>query len=71
MEIDLKDGFLGISFDQELSKLFEFTYGDRIYRWNRLPQGCKCSMILFHERVVEIVRGIRCLQYADNVFIGA
>ena len=28
-------------------------------------------MILFHERVAEIVRGICCLQYADNVLIGA
>ena len=28
-------------------------------------------MILFHERVVETVRGIRCLQYVDNVLIWA
>ena len=28
-------------------------------------------MILFHERVAEIVRGICCLQYAHNVLIGA
>lgn len=28
-------------------------------------------MVLFHERVEEIFRGIRCLQYADNVLIGA
>ena len=29
MEIDLKDGFFGISVDERLSKLFGFTYGDR------------------------------------------
>ena len=71
MEIDLKDGFFGISIDQQLSKLLEFTYGNRIYRWNRLPQEWKWSMILLYERVVEIVRCIRCLQYADSVLIGA
>ena len=40
-------------------------------RWNRLPQGWKWSSILFHERVAEIVQGIPCLQYANNVLIGA
>ena len=35
------------------------------------PQGWKWSSILFHERVAEIVQGIPCLQYADNVLIGA
>ena len=71
MEIDLKDGFFGISLDEKLSRLFCFTYGDQRYRWNRLPQGWKWSSILFHERVAEIVQGIPCLQYADNVLIGA
>ena len=71
MEIDLKDGLFGIFVDEKLSRLFGFTYGDRRYRWNRLPQGWKWSMILFHERVAEIVRDICCLQYADNVLIGA
>ena len=66
MEVDLKDGFFGISVDEKLSKLLRFTCGDRRYRWNRLPQGGKRSMILFHERVAEIVRGIPCLQYTDN-----
>ena len=28
-------------------------------------------MIMFHECVAEIFRGICCLQYADNVLIGA
>ena len=28
-------------------------------------------MILFHERVAEIVRAICCLQHANNVLIGA
>ena len=28
-------------------------------------------MILFHECVSKIVRGVGCLQYADNVLIGA
>ena len=57
MEIDLKDGFFGISVDTPLSKLFGSTYGDRRYRWNRLPQGWKWSMILFHECVAEIAKG--------------
>ena len=63
--------FFCISVDEKLSRLFGFTYGDRRYRWNRLPQGWKWSSILFHERVAEIVQGIPCLQYADNVLIGA
>ena len=71
MEIDLKDRFLGISVDKKLSELFEFTHGDRRYQWNSLPQGWKWSMILLHEAVAEIVQGIPCLQYADNVLIGA
>ena len=70
MEIDLKDRFFEISVDERLLRLFGFTYGDRRYRWNRLPQGWKWSMVLFHERVAEIVRGVRCLQYTDNVLIG-
>ena len=49
MEIDLKDVFFGISVDKILSRLFGFTYGDRRYRWNRLPQGWKWSSILFHK----------------------
>ena len=56
--IDLKDGFFAISVDEKLSKLFGFIYGDRRYRWNRLPQRRKWSSILFQERVAEIVRGI-------------
>ena len=71
MEIDLKDRFFGILVDEKLSKLYGFTYGDRRYWWNLLPQGWKWSMILFHEPVVETVRGISCLQYADNVIMGA
>ena len=71
MEIDLKDGFFGISVDEELSRLFGFTYGSKRFRWNRLPQGWKWSMVLFHERVAEIVQNIPVLQYADNVLIGA
>ena len=63
--------FFGISLDEKLSRLFGFTYGDRRYRWNRFPQGWKWGSILFHERVTEIVQGIPCLQYADNVLIGA
>ena len=71
MERDLKDGFFGISVDEELSRLFGFTYGSKRFRWNRLPQGWKWSMVLFHERVAEIVQNIPVLQYADNVLIGA
>ena len=39
MEIDLKDGFFGIPIDEELSKLFGFTYGVRRFSWGHLPQG--------------------------------
>ena len=71
MEIDLKEEFFGISVDESLSRLFRFTYGERRYRWKRLPQGLNWSMILFHERIAEIVKGMSCLQYVDNVLIGA
>lgn len=61
----------GVSVDEKLSRLFGFTYGNRRYRWNRLPEVWKWSMILFHARVAEIVQGIPCLQYANNILIGA
>ena len=63
--------FFGISVDEKPSRLLGFTYGERRYRWNRLPQGWKWSMIIFYERIAEIVNGISCLQYADNVLIAA
>ena len=37
MEIDLKDGFFGVPVDDTLSRLFGFTFGDRRFRWVRLP----------------------------------
>ena len=70
-KIDLKDGFFGIPVDENLSKLFGFTYGSKRYRWNRLPQGWKWSSILFCDRVAEILDGIFCLQYSDDVLVGA
>lgn len=71
MEIDLKDGFFRILVDETLSKLFGFAYVVKRYRWNRLPQEWKWSMVLFHERVAEIVSDLPCLQYADNVLTGS
>ena len=71
MEIDLKDGFFGIPVDEELSKLFGFSYGVRRFCWGRLPQGWKWSSVLFGERVAEILWGIVCPQYSDNVLVGA
>ena len=70
MEIDLKDGFFGIPIDEQLSKLFGFTYGVRRFCWGRLPQGWKWSSVLFGERVAEILWGIICPQYSDNVLVG-
>ena len=71
MEIDLKDGFFGIPVDEELSRLFGFTYGVRRFRWVRLPQGWKWSLILFCEKIVEILKGLDCPQYSDNVLVGS
>ena len=71
MEIDLKDGFFGIPVDEELSRLFGFSYGVRRFCWGRLPQGWKWSSVLFCERVAEILWGIICPQYSDNVLVGA
>ncbi len=39
MEIDLKDGFFGVPVEEELSRMFEFTFGTRRFRWVRLLQG--------------------------------
>ena len=71
MKIDLKDGFFGIPVDDELSRLFGFSYGTRRFCWKRLPQGWKWSSVLFCERVAEILRGIECPQYSDDVLVGA
>ena len=71
MKIDLKDGFFGIPVDRNLSRLFGFSYGSKRYRWVRLPQGWKWSSILFCERVSEILEGVFCPQYSDDVFVGA
>ena len=71
MKIDLKDGFFGIPVDETLSRLFGFSYGSDRFRWCRLPQGWKWSSILFCERVAEILRGIFCPQYSDDVLVGA
>ena len=58
MEIDLKDGFLGILVDETLSRLFGFTYGQRRFLWLLLPQRWKWSSILFCERIANILGGI-------------
>lgn len=71
MEMDLKDGFFSIPVEDKLARLFGFSYGVKQYRWGRLPQGWKWSSVLFHERIVEILDGLPCLQYSDNVLIGA
>ena len=71
MKIDLKDGFFGIPVDEELSKLFGFTYGNRKFRWIRLPQGWMWSPVLFGERIAEILGGLNVPQYSDDVLIGA
>ena len=71
MKIDLKDGFFGIPVEDKLSKLFGFTYGNRRFRWIRLPQGWMWSPVLFGERIAEILRGLEVPQYSDDVLIGA
>ena len=71
MEIDLKDGFFGIPVDEELSRLFGFTYGTQRFIWVRLPQGWKWSSVLFGERIAEILKGLDNPQYSDNVLVGA
>ena len=71
MEIDLKDGFFGVPVDEELSRLFGFSYGVKRYRWVRLPMGWLWSPILFGERIAEILKGVECSQYSDNVLLGA
>ena len=58
MKIDLKDGFFGIPVEDKLSKLFGFTYGNRRFRWIRLPQGWMWSPVLFGERIAEILQGL-------------
>ena len=71
MEIDLKDGFFSIPIHEDLTWLFGFTYGDRRFFWLRLPQGWKWSSVLFCERIAEILKGMTCPQYSDNVLVGA
>ena len=48
--------------------LFGFSYSTKRYRWGHLPQGWKWSSVLFHERIAEILDGLPCPQYSDNVF---
>ena len=59
-KVDLKDGFFGIPVDEELSKLFGFTFGTRKFRWVRLPRGWKWSSVFFGERVAEILYNTLC-----------
>ena len=70
-KIDLKDGFFGVPVDEELSKLFGFSFGVRKFRWVRLPQGWKWSSVFFGERVAEILKDVECPQYSDDVLVGA
>ena len=70
-KIDLNGGFFEVPVDDELSKLFGFTFGARRYHWVRLPQGWKWSSVFFGERVAEILQDIFCSQYSDDVLIGA
>ena len=41
------------------------------FGWIRLPQGWKWSSILFCERIAEILKGLGCPQYSDNVLVGS
>lgn len=71
-KLDLKDGFFGIPVDEELQRLFAFSWNSRRYCWRRMPQGWSWAPILFAERVAFIVDDIAgVIQFADDILIGA
>lgn len=69
-KLDLKDGFFGVPVDATLQRLFAFTWQDRRFCWQRLPQGWTWSSVLFGERIAEVVEGIEgTVQFADDLLV--
>jgi len=69
-KLDLKDGFFGVPVDTRLQRLFAFSWQDRRFCWQRLPQGWTWSSVLFGERIAEVVAGIEgTVQFADDLLV--
>lgn len=71
-KLDLKDGFFGVPVEEELQRLFAFSWRGRRYCWRRLPQGWTWSPVLFAERIAQVIAGVSgAVQFADDLLIGA
>ena len=69
--LDIKDAFLHIPMDTKVKKFLWFKWKGKLYEWQALPFGLKCSLGIFTFMVKPIVRflrgrGISLTAYMEN-----
>ena len=69
--LDLKDAFLHVPLDASVKKFLRFKWKGKLYEWQALPFGLKCSpqiLTLIVEPIIKFFRskGIRLMAYMDN-----
>ena len=70
-ELDLKDAFLHVPMRARVKKFLRFKWKGKLYEWQVLPFGLKCSPQILTRKVAPIVkflrgRGISLTAYMDN-----
>ena len=58
--LDLKDAFLHVPMDAKVKKFLQFKWKGKLYEWQVLPFGLKCSpqiLTLMVKHIVKFLRG--------------
>ena len=69
--LDIKDAFLHVPMDAKVKKFLRFRWGGKLYEWQVLPFGLKCSPRILTKMVKPIVtflrgRGISLTAFMDD-----
>ena len=69
--LDLKDAFLHVPMSAQVKKFLRFTWRGKLYEWQVLPFGLKCSPRILTFMVAPIVkflhgRGISLMAFMDD-----
>ena len=69
--LDLKDAFLHVPMDAGVKKFLQFEWKGKLYEWQVLPFGLKCSpqiLTLMVEPIIKFLhdRGINLTAYIED-----
>merc|ERR1712101_2328 len=69
--LDFKDAFLHIPISAQIKKFLRFKWKEKLYKWQVLPFGLKCSPRILTFMVAPVVkflrgRGISLTAFMDN-----